>query len=150
MMFEVEDLLVASPATVSRCGMIYMEPESLGLWPLIESWLSSLPNNIKKHKTILKQLRDLSEKYIESSLEYMRKNLKETVATMNNNLISSLHRIINCFFVAYAESEIKKVPIEELDALERMIESLFIFALTWSIGCTVDEKGRLLFNSYLL
>ena len=39
MMFEVEDLQEASPATVSRCGMVYVSPEKLGWQVLVKSWI---------------------------------------------------------------------------------------------------------------
>lgn len=38
MMFEVEDLASASPATVSRCGMVFLETKSLGWFVLVQSY----------------------------------------------------------------------------------------------------------------
>ena len=42
MIFEPADLEEASPATVSRVGVVFMEPEQLGTKCLIDSWLRDL------------------------------------------------------------------------------------------------------------
>ncbi len=44
MVWQVGDLQYASPATVSRCGMVYVDPQDLGVQPAIRSWLAANTN----------------------------------------------------------------------------------------------------------
>jgi dynein heavy chain len=64
MLFEVQDLEVASPATVSRLGVVYMTPDNLGWQPYVTSWLdrempAEVPAEVKvRHCCSLRCIRD--------------------------------------------------------------------------------------------
>ena len=118
MMFEVEDLAVATPATVIRFGMVYKEPCARGVEPLIKSWLNTVPPVLKAKKTFLPNLDNYFKKYLNEALKFMRRNCPEPVPTVNNNLAQSLMRILDCYFADYIETEVRKVAPEEVEELE--------------------------------
>ncbi len=103
MMFEVQDLAVASPATVSRCGMVYLEPSILGLMPFVRCWMKTLPEVILPHKD---KIEALFYKFMEASIKFVRKNLKEIVTSMDGNLTFSILKMMDCFFTPFIPKEV--------------------------------------------
>jgi dynein heavy chain len=148
MMFEVADLSVASPATVSRCGMVYMDPEALGISPPARSWLESFPANLVP---LRKQLQALMDHALEPTMRFMRKYCAEPVPTVNSNLARSMMNIIDTFTARFIIVEgrvsAEEPPTEEeLDGLIKHIEPVFWFALIWSVGASIDMTGRRKFD----
>lgn len=130
--------------------MVYLEPISLGIQPLVDSWLETrLSESVKTKKTLMATLKKLFEAYLEPCLEFVRRSCHEIVQSINNNLAKSLMNILSCFFDLYRDTEYKKVSPEEIEILENSVESMFLFALIWSAGATGDEESRDKFSIYL-
>jgi len=144
MMFEPADLAVASPATVSRCGMIYMEPNSLGLDPMLLSWQNQLPkcfnNNMKR--TLVRSI----DFFLVPMLNFLRRNLKEWVPTTNSGVCSSLLKMLNAFIAPLRNQEEPPTP-KDIEVFEKKIEGIFMFCFIWSVCCTVDKKSRVRFDA---
>ncbi|XP_066265764.1 dynein axonemal heavy chain 1-like isoform X1 [Branchiostoma lanceolatum] len=147
MMFEVQDLAVASPATVSRCGMVYLEPQSLGIMPFVECWLKKLPPCIVPHQ---EKLQKLFDNFLEEAIKFKAENMKEYVPAVDGNLTFSLMRLLECFFHPFIPKEGEPpVPEEKLMRIEELIEPWFVFSLVWSVGGTCTNDGRVRFSQWV-
>lgn len=53
LLFEVQDLAVASPATVSRAGMVYNDYKDLGWLPYVNSWLQKYQGKAEVQEEVI-------------------------------------------------------------------------------------------------
>jgi dynein heavy chain len=79
-------------------------------------------------------------------IDFVKRNCKEMISSISQNLLQSFFRIMNCFLCRYVENEIVKITIEDIVELEEIIFSMELFALTWSVGASTDYEGRQMFN----
>eukprot|EP00958_Prasinococcus_capsulatus_P016076 scaffold1766_cov401-Prasinococcus_capsulatus_cf.AAC.33 len=141
MIFEVQDLAVASPATVSRCGMVYVEPTQMGWRPLQESWMATLPGTLRSHKCMLQALFDW---LVDPCIRFVRKACRESVPTADVSLARSLMAILDSLV-----DEFRETPCQVADEQQAgLVQALFVFSVIWSIGATCDEKGRQAFDVF--
>lgn len=138
LIFEPMDLEAASPATVSRCGMIYMEPITLGWRPLFRSWLNNRPPGFNDQYKRL--LGDMFERFIDPCINLLRKRLSELSPTSDTNLVVSLMNIFECMTTDFENEEVL-ANISMSDTIT-WIESSFFFALAWSVCATGTAPVR--------
>nr|AML30858.1 axonemal inner arm dynein heavy chain 2 [Marsilea vestita] len=154
LIFEVQDLAVASPATVSRCGMVYTEPGQIGWVPHKASWMAKLPvrfPGVAEQAGIIEALLDW---LVEPCLQFVKKYCKELVPTSSINLVQSLLNMFESLLDEFRppNPEVKStddsVVVPTGKDLETWLHCLFAMSLVWSIGGVIDADSRQKFDGF--
>ncbi|XP_018046945.1 PREDICTED: dynein heavy chain 3, axonemal [Atta colombica] len=135
MFFEPADLDHASPATVSRCGMIYMEPSQLGWQPIFESYKKYL-----KKKLLFEQYElivELIDWLIEPILHFIRHNCKTFIDTSEIHMFLSFTRVFSMMLAD--ETQVSTV----------WLQCVLLFSIVWGICSTLMNDSRKIFDIYL-
>ncbi|KAL5017096.1 hypothetical protein ScPMuIL_006685 [Solemya velum] len=138
MLFEVFDLQYASPATVSRCGMVYVDPKNLCYKPFWDKWVNSRASKAERDdlpRLYTKYVPTLIDMVIEGITDGRQGEKMKTIIPLTDlNMVTQLANMLDAMLVK-----------EYSDVAE--LEAYFLQALYWSIGGVLLEDGRVKFDA---
>ncbi|XP_024136867.1 dynein heavy chain 10, axonemal isoform X4 [Oryzias melastigma] len=126
LLFEVGDLQYASPATVSRCGVVFIDPKDLSYTSYWQRWIK---NRQEKEQELLNRL---FEKYVPSCID-VTINSETIVPQTDVNMVSQLCLMLDAL-------------LESTNSSADVLECYFLEALYCSLGATLVESARLKFD----
>ena len=143
--FEISDLIGASPSIVTRCGMVYMENIHLGWEPLVDTWghFFRQKNKDKEDKlpTYINSMIERIKTFFTEYFKEIREKVKEVIPCVESNLVkSNLNLISSCW------EECKTLYRDfiglEVFEIENLSSMVFIFAFIWSAGGNLHDNPR--------
>ncbi|XP_075225795.1 dynein beta chain, ciliary-like [Lycorma delicatula] len=127
LLFEISNLRTATPATVSRAGILYINPQDLGWNPYVTSWIDTRQNESEKANLII-----LFDKYIPPLLEASRTKYKKITPIPEIAHLQMLCTLLESLLTP------TNVPNE---CPKEWYEIYFAFACIWAFGsCTFQDQ----------
>ncbi|KAL0220777.1 hypothetical protein RCL1_000631 [Eukaryota sp. TZLM3-RCL] len=140
-LFETRDLSVASPATVSRVGIVYVDANEVGYQPYLDSWLQKKSSVQPSHTPILEKL---FAKYISKSVVKLKSEWQQVIPATCLNLVQSLCILYDSLVTNEVISDCKDVEM-----LPAILELFFVFSFTWSFGASLSLESRHHFDLFI-
>ncbi|CAH8867793.1 unnamed protein product [Trichobilharzia szidati] len=134
--FEVDNVDNASPATVSRNGMVYISTTTLNWLPILQGWLLS------RSKTEADQLLQLFTASFESVYQYATRHLNFKMNVLEAFVIRQACDLLTGILPTPEEKDSASITPKHL-------ERIYIFAIMWSIGAFLEGVDRGKLESYL-
>jgi dynein heavy chain len=147
MVFEVEDLAVASPATVSRCGMVYLEPTNLGWAALVDTWKPTLDALLPERSEFIV---GVMKQYFPAILTFIKEECRQMIVAVDSNLVRSCCTLLAALVrnVKQASEADSEGGIADEDINTVMNNQLFT-AIVWSCGANLHDSSRNSFSNFI-
>eukprot|EP00698_Gefionella_okellyi_P007648 TRINITY_DN186_c0_g2_i1.p1 TRINITY_DN186_c0_g2~~TRINITY_DN186_c0_g2_i1.p1 ORF type:complete len:2597 (+),score=793.21 TRINITY_DN186_c0_g2_i1:164-7954(+) len=138
LVFECADLAVASPATVSRCGMVFMEPVHVGWRPVAKSWSATMEKAIPgKVQRVVQFLED----YVDETIRFVRRECLEKLPSVDINLVQSMLNLLDSLLVpAYG------IKPDNVD--DKLLDMYLVFSYVWAFGGNLHDKSTVGFDKF--